>query len=181
MVYPLLSSSFIYTVLASLDSYASNFCGSHCLSCALEVTFSSTHTVNTNAKLGTDCQPSVSALSFQLAQRPVALPSSRWSIVLCVAGDVNGGCIKFVQVYEWSSLGAASRRWLCWTRLQKHTCYTNNSQRDSHFLSSSEWRNCRSRSNMSNLWWVLLGSPFQRISFLSLEIMSMAMRTFKAS
>jgi hypothetical protein len=47
-------------------------------------------------------QPSVSALSFQLAQRPVALPSSRWSIVLCIAGDVNGGCIKFLQMYKWS-------------------------------------------------------------------------------
>jgi hypothetical protein len=47
-LYPLLSSYFIFIVLASLDSYASNFCCSHCLNCALEVTFSLTHMVNTN-------------------------------------------------------------------------------------------------------------------------------------
>jgi hypothetical protein len=69
------------------------------------------------------CQPSVSALSFQLAQPPVACPSSRWSIVLCVAGDVNGGCIEFMQVYKWSVrffklispswIGTGETPWLC--------------------------------------------------------------------
>jgi len=74
-----------------------------------------------------------------------------------------------------------SRCWFRWTRFRKHTCWVRRSLRASFFWSIWCRRYSISLVMESMSCFAAVGSPFQVISFFCLEIMSIAIRTLRAS